>query len=160
MNLCEDIGKCIHFCVEKEECLMETNLRGKTIMKVVSILLVIGAAISIIMGLLGLIGSGVIGAAGGSAGMVVGGVLILYFIVVLIFAILQLVAAISGIKNCNNPEMAGRLMIFGIVLIVMAALNLIIGTVTSGFQVSYIFSFLLPILYTVAANMNKQPVQQ
>ncbi len=138
----------------EEDIFMTPNVapKGKMMLKVVGILYIIFAAISIITGLIAILGGGI--AATASAG--VGGLVILGGIVIIVGSILGLVAGILGVKNCDKPEKAQTCFVLGIVLIVFAALDLI-GAISGNSSIwSALVGLVLPILYTVGAYQNKQ----
>lgn len=129
-----------------------TAPKGKMMLKVVGILYIIFAAISIITGLVAIFGGGI--AATASAGL--GALIILGGLVMIIGSILGLVAGILGVKYCDKPEKAQTCFVLGIILIVFAALDLISAVSGSSSIWSAFIGLVLPILYTVGAYENKQ----
>lgn len=119
---------------------------------VVSILLIIGAALNIIAAI-GLIGA--LALTGTEAGLFTA-LIILCFVC----GAYMLVAALLGIKNAANPAKAGLLLNLGLGLVVLSLINAVISfIVTDEFSVSMVTGFLLPILYVVGAlNLKKQLV--
>ena len=121
-------------------------------LKIVGILYIIFAAISIVTGLAAIFGGGITAIA--SVGL--GALFILGGIVMIVGSILGLVAGILGVKNCDKPEKAQTCFVLGIILIVFAVLDLI-GAISGSDSIwSAIIGLVLPILYTVGAYQNKQ----
>jgi len=118
---------------------------------VVSILLIIGAAINLIMGL-GLVALMNSYNLSVSQGMVTFSVLLAF-----IGAVLLLVVGILGIRNAANPAKSGLLVSLGIGLVIFALLNSIVAIAIEGFSVGAVTGFLLPVLFLVGAfNLKKQ----
>ena len=143
--------------------------KGKTILKVVGILFIIFGAISVIISLLALVGGAALAGASGmlegaDAGMVAAGgaIVIVAGVVALIQSVIDLIAGILGVKNCDKPEKAQTCFILGVVIIVIAIISDIFAFISSGVNASTIISALiglvLPVLYVVGANKNKQSV--
>ncbi|MEG1847193.1 MAG: hypothetical protein RRX92_05230 [Lachnospiraceae bacterium] len=134
--------------------------KGKTLMKVVSIVMIVGSVLGIIAAIIMLIGGGAVAAIGGASGLegsgVVGGTLIGLSIVTIVVGVIELLAGIFGVKECGNVEMAPKCFKYGIVLIILVAVEIIFSIVTGGFKIMDLLGFLFPVLYTLAANMNKQ----
>lgn len=136
---------------------MQNQVPGKGLLKVTGILFVIFAGITLLFGLIGLIGSVALGAAlGGASGAVLAGALILALVIALVVAVLELIAGIFGIKNCDKPEKSTTCIVFGTIILVLSVISMI-SSITSGqFQWTSIFGIALPILYFIGAVMNKK----
>lgn len=137
------------------------KLKGKNLIKVSSIFLIIGAVLSSVLSIIGIIGGGLtikmssqqqVATPEEATGL--GIVAILSFSVLLILAIIQLVAGICGIKNCNKSDMAGKCLKYGIMLIVIVAVYMVIQLAEGRFTPSSLLSFLFPVLYTWGAKRN------
>lgn len=128
-------------------------MKGKGFLKVIGILMIIGGGISIIIGILALVGASALAAVLGSIG--------LWYVatfLVLAGAALELAAGIVGVKNCDKPEKANVCIVMGILVAVFSILGNILSSVAgSDFNVfSMLSGLLLPILYIAGAVMNKQ----
>lgn len=139
---------------------MQNQPKGKSILKIVGILYIIYAAITILIGLVSLLGGGLlaIGSAGANGMLGTGLGLIAAFagIVVLLSSILSLVTGILGVKWCARVEKANVLFVLGIVLVVFAVFNVISTISNHGSLWSSLFGLVLPVLYTLGAYWNKQ----
>ena len=127
------------------------NAPGKGFLKVTGILMVIFGAISIITAIAGIACSAAIMSQGGDA-TTIGGALILGVILACLGGILEFIAGIFGIKNCDKPEKSNVCLVFAIIIL---ALNLI-SNIIGGFTWLSIFGYVLPILYLIGAIKNKQ----
>lgn len=135
--------------------------RGKTIIKVVSVLFIIGGALSTITYLLALL-FGSAGAVTGVANVQADGTAMVLALMVLylIWSILMLVGGIIGIKNSGKPEAAKTLISFGIILIVASLIvniyRIMIVGASSATVVPLVSSLLLPVLYIMGAKKNQE----
>ena len=153
------------------------KLKGATFLKVMGILLIIGAAFAIIGGIMGLSGSALLHAgtnafidtvdeAAGSMDMDVSseaeeakstlgqGIGIFYatFGLLLLGGVLELIAGIKGIGGSKHPEKARSCVTWGIIIAVLAVIDQILSIVAKSFNVGNLISILvLPVLYIVAA---------
>ena len=128
------------------------NAPGKGLLKVTGILFVIFAGISLIGAIIMVAGGAILGAAvGGGAGAALAGVIILAVVLAFLLAILELIAGIFGIKNCDKPEKSTVCIVFGAIILALTIINII----ASGFLWTSLFGIVLPILYFVGAIMNK-----
>lgn len=128
-------------------------MKGRMFLKVTGILMIIGAAFGIIGGIIAVIGVGALAvvletSAGG---------LMLASILILVSAIIQLIAGIMGIKNCDKPEKAQSCLIMGIIVALLSVAGNVISNVlgTSFNIISYITSLVIPVLYIIGAAKNK-----
>lgn len=117
---------------------------GKTMLKVVSILFIIGGGLGALLSLiaiftLGALGFGIV--PGVIAGLVLG----------IIGSAAELVVGIMGLKKCDDPKQAMFFIVTGIVLCAVNFISMILY-----FQASSLISFVLPILYIVGGFMNKK----
>lgn len=137
---------------------MQSNNSGRKMLKISSILLIIGGVISIVLGIIALIGVGALHALtedGSSLGVfyAVGGL-------VLASGVLSLIAGIIGLGACNNPEKAGKCVIYGIIIVVMTIigqiLSLMAGNKFNPFSI--VIGLLLPVVYILGANKIKNSV--
>ena len=140
----------------------ETRLKGKTMLKVVGILYIIFAALSILTDLLAVVGGAALGIAGGeSLALGLGVVAMVLGVIAILSSVFSLVVGILGVKWCNRPDKAGALFVLGVVLIVLAALNLLsaFSSDSSASVAGSVLGLVLPVLYTLGAWQNKQSLQ-
>ena len=130
--------------------------KGKNMLKVVSILYIIFSGISILLGLLALVGGGMIAAGGDMMGAGVGAVAAIAGVVLIASSVFSLIVGIIGVKNCAKPEKAQVCFVLGIILIVLATFSLISTFGSEGNVFSALIGFVLPVLYTLGAYWNKQ----
>lgn len=139
-----------------------TELKGRLMLKVVGILYIIFAALSILTGLLAVVGGAALGVAGGeSLALGLGVVAMVFGLMMILSSVFSLVAGILGVKWCNRPDKAGALFVLGVVLTALAVLNLLssFGGDSSSSVVSGLIGLVLPVLYTLGAWQNKQSLQ-
>ncbi|MGB4610751.1 MAG: hypothetical protein WBH77_09050 [Saccharofermentanales bacterium] len=134
------------------------KLKGATMLKVVGILMIIGAGIGIIVSIISITTVGAmlsLAAAFGvapSAGLVYASLAL-----AIIGSIIQLIAGILGVKHNNNKAKAGNLVIWGGAV---AGLNLVSAILSAiggnGFPIlSLLLGMVVPVLYIVGAMQNK-----
>lgn len=135
-------------------------MKGSTLLKVASIVMIIFGAISLFATLF----LSVIGAIIGSAldGLDVSlGAFWLTIILSMIASVAEIVAGVVGIVNWNKLDKASLCSTWGIVVIVMCVVANIVSFVlySDSFKATSLVSGLLfPILYVVGANQNKQMI--
>ena len=127
-------------------------------LKVTGILMIIGGGLSIILGIIAMLGVALIVSALGTEEML--GLLIFATILSLLGAIVSLVAGILGVANAAKPEKANICIVFGILAAMLSVLGNVL-TATSGgtFSVfNLILGLVLPVLYLIGAFQNKARV--
>lgn len=133
---------------------------GKTLIKVPSILMLIGGVVGLVMYL----GAGLLlGYATESTDESMGWILVAVALAWSVVAILQIIAAIKGIKGCDNKQMAPSLKKWGITLIVLAAIAGVANYLSSTMSgepigtaaINIAVGFVLPIFYTWGAVKNE-----
>ncbi len=135
---------------------MERKSNG--FLKVTGILMIIGGGLSIILGIIAMLGVALIVSALGTEEML--GLLIFATILSLLGAIVSLVAGILGVANAAKPEKANICIVFGILAAILSVLGNVL-TATSGgtFSVfNLILGLVLPVLYLIGAFQNKARV--
>ena len=140
----------------------ETQLAGRTMLKVVGILYIIFAALSILTGLMAVVGGAALGIAGGeSLALGLGVIAMVLGVVAILSSTFSLVTGILGVKWCARPDKARVLFVLGVVFIVLAALNLLASfgdgniSATAGAAVRLV----LAAFYTLGAWRNRQAPQ-
>lgn len=130
------------------------NLKGSTLLKVVSIIMIVFGAIALIVALLSIAGIAVLIASGIGTALLYGAL-----VVSIIQCIIFFVAGILGVVYAKKKEKAGTVIVFGIVLIILNVLSIILSVVSGGqVNASVIISFILPVLYLVGGYLNKNSV--
>lgn len=135
---------------------MENNNNGIKMLKVSSILLIIGGAIATILGIVALLGVGAIHAIFGDE-IPIG---LLYAVAGLTLAsgVLSLVAGIVGVGACKNPEKSGKCIILGVIVVILTVIGQILN-MKAGNQfdfTSIIIGLILPVVYIVGASQVKK----
>ncbi|MDE6020034.1 MAG: hypothetical protein K2H01_03410 [Ruminococcus sp.] len=126
--------------------------KGSNFLKVTGIIMIVGGSLGIIISLLAIAGVATLAAMGLSSGMLYASV-----VISVIGSVIELVAGIMGVKNCNAPEKANTCMICGISVIACSLISTIISVIAgNGFPfTSFIIGMILPVLYIVGAAKNK-----
>ena len=117
--------------------------KKSTMLKVISILMIIFGAIALIISIGAVAALGFINDLASSVG--VEGVSMASVALPLIASILELVAGIVGLASKSRPVLMG----FGVIVLLIALISLIVNTVSSGFNAMDLVSFVLPILYVI-----------
>lgn len=135
---------------------MENNNNGIKMLKVSSILLIIGGAIATIMGIVGLLGVGALHAIFGSD-IPIG---LLYAVAGFAIAsgVLTLIAGIVGVGACKKPEKSGTCIILGVIVVILTVIGQILN-MKAGNQfdiTSIIIGLLLPVVYIIGASQVKK----
>ena len=131
---------------------------GSKLLKVVGILMIIFSAITLVVGIVGLVGLGALLAV--SNGTVMGVVVwaaVLAYILAFAGAVIELVAGITAVKHWANPAKAQTCVAWGVVLLVLVALNALFGLIGGESSLlSTLIGLVLLVLYIVGANQLKQ----
>ena len=130
--------------------------KSNKLLKVSGIIMIIGGAISIILGVLAVIGVGALALLLGDEANT--SLLMLSSVLVLFSGIIQLIAGIMGVKNAANPEKAGTCIVFGVIIIVLSVIGNILN-VSGGNDfnaASMGIGLVLPIIYIIGAVQNKK----
>ena len=122
-------------------------MKGQKILKVTSILMIIGGIIAAIAGVIAILGVSALAALSGSAEGT--GLLYASSILVTVASVIQFIAGIKGIGACSAPQKAASCVKWGI--------SIIIGFVGGGqFSItSLVLNLLLPGLYVYGAMQMK-----
>ena len=133
-----------------------TKTKGSGFLKVTGILMIIGGAISVIMGIIAALGVAALVYI--SDGTVSSALLYTSVILMIVSAVAELVAGIIGVVNCKKPEKAGVCIAWGIIVAVLSVAGTILNSVGGGtFSVfSLILGLVLPVLYIIGAVFNKK----
>lgn len=134
---------------------------GKNFIRIPSILMAIGGAVSIVVYLI----FGVFMTYGTlKEGESLGWLVVALAVVYTIFALLQFIAAAKGIRGCDRKEAAEDLKKWGTILLVVSVIAGAVncyGSILQGVSVisgivSAILSLVLPVLYLYGASLNQK----
>lgn len=127
-------------------------MKGQQMLKVCSILMIIGGALNLLLAIIVIAGLAVLMAALEGAGAAL---LVAAMVAACLGGALELAAGIVGVKAAEMPSV-GKIkaaLILGILVVVLCLFNLITNVVSEGFTTSSIITMLLgvvvPILYLV-----------
>lgn len=134
---------------------METKRNDSQMLKVSSILMIIGGVIAIIAGIAGFASVGAIHVILGD-GSALG---LLYGVCGLALGsgVFSLIAGIVGISACQHPEKAGKCMVLGVIVAAFAVIGQILS-LSAGNQLDIlplVTGLLLPVVYIIGANKVK-----
>ena len=135
-------------------------MKGQKILKVTSILMIIGGIIAAIAGVIAILGVSALAALSGSAEGT--GLLYASSILVPVASVIQFIAGIKGIGACNAPQKVAACIKWGIIIAVLSIISMIIGLVAGGdFSItSLILNLLVPGLYIYGAIQMKNGSQE
>lgn len=132
---------------------MEQQAKGATFLKVTGIIMIVGGALGIILGIVALIAAIAANALAGGAG----GLLVVAALIALVGSVLQLIAGIIGVKNCNKPEKAQTCIVWGAIVAALNVLSVVLTVAQGGdIAVSGILGIVVPALFIFGAIKNKQ----
>ena len=133
-----------------------TKAKGAGFLKVTGILMIIGGAISVILGIVAALGVAALVLI--SDGAVSSALLYTSVILMIVSAVAELVAGIIGVANCKKPEKAGSCIVWGIIVAVLSVVGTILNSVGGGSfsAFSLILGLVLPVLYIIGAVFNKK----
>ena len=134
----------------------QSNTKGSGFLKVTGILMIIGGAIALIVGIIVILGIAALAYI--TDGEMVTGLLYAAGVLTLVSAVAEMIAGIVGVKNCKKPEKAGSCIVWGIIVAVLCVAGCILTAVGgSAFPVfSLILGLVLPALFIIGAIMNKK----
>lgn len=88
------------------------------------------------------------------------GLLTIAIIIGLVASLLELIIGIIGLKKCGDPAQAGFFVATGIILCIVQLITIVLTMISGGsFPVFSLIGFILPILYIVGGNQNKNIAQ-
>jgi len=130
--------------------------KSNKLLKVAGILMIIGGAIGIILGIVAVIGIGALALLLGEH--INTGLLMLSAVLVLVGAIFQLIAGILGVKNAAKPEKAQTCIVFGVIIILLSVLGNILNVVGGNdFNAASMgIGLVIPVIYIIGAIQNKK----
>ncbi len=135
---------------------MKNKPRGKNMLLVSSILMLIGGIVNAVSSIIGFAMGGLFAANEGVEGAdALASLFTAYSVIILVLAVLQIIASIFGIVNRARPEKAQACLIMGIILVLIAVFTMILSIYLDSFDIIQIFSLVLPLLYVSGALMNR-----
>ena len=139
-------------------------MKGSKLLKVSSILMIIGGIIGAVFSVILILGAVGITAlssnpemqqAASESGLTTGtisAVVWISAIIMVISSVVEIIAGVKGKKNWNNPAMAKSLIILGIVCAVISLVgNILYATADTLSIVSILTGLILPVLYIIGA---------
>ena len=145
---------------------MEQNVqpKGSMLLKVVSILMIIGGIIGAIGSVIMIVIAAILPtalndpevqasmAAEGTSAAAVTGVFVVATIILIVSAVIEIIAGVKGKKNWNNPAAAKTLIIWGIVCAVLNVIGIcFMASSDSSFGAYIVTGLVIPILYIIGA---------
>lgn len=131
-------------------------MNGHKFLKVTGILMIIGGALSAILGIVAVLGVAAlayIASAQTEAGMLYASTILL-----LISGVVELIAGIIGVINAEKPQKAKVCIVWGALVAILSVAGTILGVVGgSDFTVSgLVLGLVLPVIYIIGAVKNMQ----
>lgn len=129
-------------------------MKGRKLLKITGILMIIGGAFGTIGGIVAMIGAGALAAVLETSA----GGLMLASALILASAVFQLIAGIMGVKNCDKPEKAQSCLVMGVIVAILSVSgNIISNVLGSDFNIfSYATGLIIPVLYIIGTVKNKE----
>ena len=126
-------------------------MKGQKILKVTSILMIIGGVIAAIAGVIAILGVSALAALSGSAKGT--GLLYASSILVTLASVIQIIAGIKGLGACSDPRKAAGCIKWGIFIAGISIGSMIAGLIGgASFSItSLVLNLLLPGLYAYGA---------
>lgn len=129
---------------------------GHKFLKVTGILMIIGGALSIVLGIVAVLSVAALHYL--VSGEAQTAMLIASTILFLVGGIVELIAGIVGVVNAEKPQKAKTCLVWGILVAVLGVASSILGVAGGGdFNFSsLVLGLVLPVLYIVGAGKNMQ----
>ena len=135
-------------------------MKGDKFLKVTGILMIIGAAFSLLFGVF-VSGIAIACAAMGAAGLI-SPLSYLSLIVLLASGICELIAGIFGVKHCKNPGMANKCITWGVIVAALSVLGIALSVIGGG-EIEFLTiltGLVVPVLYIVGAVLNRNSASE
>lgn len=128
--------------------------RPNQFLKVTGILMIIGGALGIILGIIAVLAASAASALFGAEA----NALFIASIFMLVSSVISLIAGILGVANAKRPEKAMICIVFGILTVLFSLLGNVITVANGGeFNVAgLITGLVLPVLYLIGAFQSKK----
>ena len=133
-------------------------MKGQKLLKVTSILMIIGGVIAAIVGVLAILGiSALVALAESAEGA---GLLYASSAIIIVSSIIEFIAGIKGVGACSAPQKAAACVKWGIVIGILYIASMVIGLIGGGqFSIiNLVLNLLLPGLYSYGAVQMKNNV--
>ena len=126
-------------------------MKGQKVLKITSILMIIGGVIAAISGVIIILGISALAVLSESPEGL--GLLYASTIIVIVASVIQFIAGIQGIGACSAPQKAASCVKWGMIIVILTIISIIIGLVGGGeFSItSLILNLLLPGAYVYGA---------
>lgn len=134
-------------------------MKGKGLLKVTGILMIIGGGAMTIVGIIAVLGISALAALAEGLGATTNvGLLTVGAILGLASALFELYAGIAGVKNCAKPEKAGVCLTLGVLVAVFTIAGNIFNVIGGGTLnvLGLGVGLVVPALYIIGASMNRQ----
>lgn len=118
--------------------------QSRTLLKIVSIILILFCALTVIGAILGLVGSG---AAFLSGFVILGAIGLIWTIVSCFYGVIGFIAGIIGVNGRNLG--AGKVLVT--IMIIITLIQIVAAFVNNSFAASDLLHLVLPILYLIGA---------
>jgi hypothetical protein len=82
------------------------------------------------------------------------------FIYLFLFCAAEFVMGIVGLILCGNPSKAKFFIVSGAIICILGGIHIVFGIVEGTFKITDLTGFVLPILFIVGGNKNKEAWQQ
>ncbi len=133
-------------------------------LKVISIIMIVFAALAIVGGLVVTAGGGLLGVEGVNTAdddvTLTGGLAMVLGLMFLVGGIVDLIIGIFGLRGANNPKKIGVFFVLAIIGVVFAAISALMtlmgGTIDASTIISELISLALPIVCVILANNIKK----
>jgi hypothetical protein len=133
------------------------TMAGSKFLKITSIILIVGGAFGIVWGIIALLGVAALAALGANTTF-----LTWAGVFVIVAAVIELIAGISGLIGSQEPAKGAKCYVWGIVIIVVSVISQIL-TVAGGGDfnfLSLVLGLVLPILYICGSLMIKKELDE
>lgn len=126
-------------------------MKGRKLLKVISILMIIGGVLTAIVGVIAILGiSALVALTDSTEGM---GFIYADFIIIIMASVIEFIAGIKGIVACSDPQEGASCIKWGIFIVALTIASTIIGFIDGGKLniTSLVLNLLLPGLYIYSA---------
>lgn len=123
-------------------------------LKVISIIMIVFAGLTLALSLLTLIGGGAMGFVGASGAddstLLVGGMVMVLGMIMLVGGGINLVIGIFGLRGANNPQKIGVFYVLSIIGVVWAVINALVTIAGTSMDASSLISVICGLILPVA----------
>ena len=135
-------------------------MKGLKMLKVTSILMIIGCVLSIVISVIGAVAAGLFAVATLNVGAIL--LLCLSLLLLAVSTIVRLVASIKGLNACKAPQLASSCVTWGIVVVALEVVAAIVESILGdGFEFfDLLLNLVIPGLYVWGAVRLKQSANE